>query len=124
MAALGACTGGIALAGSAPWRVAAALAVLLGAHAAAAVPLVRSELRPAERARAARDGWIALSFIAVGGAGLALVSPWAVVAFAPRLAQLVVRSARTPEILRPVWVGLRETLVLAMTVALAIVTLS
>jgi hypothetical protein len=120
MAALGASTGCIALAGGTTWRVAAALAILLGVHAAAAVPLVRSELRPRERARAARDAGLALGLVAVGAALLAMLSPPAAIAFAPRIAQLAVRSFGRPTVLRPAWVGLRETAILATTVALAV----
>jgi hypothetical protein len=124
MAALGASTGLIVFGGGASGRVAAILALVLGTHAATAVPLVRSELRPRERARAASDAWLTLALLASAAVLLLRLSaPLALAAFAPRLLQLALRLARGPVAANAVTVGLRETAALTLTVALAVITL-
>jgi len=124
MGALGACAGAMALAGGAAPRIATALSLVFGAHAAAAVPLVRSELRPGERALARRDMVLALALLAAAALPLALVAPpRALLAFAPRLLQLGARPLRRSRPSPPLQVGLRETATLAAAVALASLTL-
>jgi hypothetical protein len=121
MAALGASAGPMMLAGGTSLGVAAACGVVLGVHAAVAVPLVRSELRPAERGRAGAAERSALWMIG-GGAALLLVLgvSRAAVALAPRLIQRFARPFGSRKPLRPAWVGLRETVVLAVAVALLV----
>jgi hypothetical protein len=121
MAALGASAGLMRRAGGASLRVAAASAVVLAVHAAVAVPLVRSELRPQERGNAATAERQALLMIAAGVALLvALHAPRAAIALAPRLALLLIRAIGSRKPLRPMLVGLRETATLAFAVALLI----
>jgi hypothetical protein len=125
MAALGASAGLVALAGGAPPRIAAALGLIVGGHAAAAVPLVRSELRPRERAQSRRDAGLALGLVAVAALPLPLLAPpRACLAFAPRLLQIGWRTLdRRSAPLAPLWVGLRETAALATAIAFALWTL-
>jgi len=120
MAALGAASGAIARIGGADADAALLSSLVMAAHAAVAVPLVRSELRPRERALAPR---------VVLGASLALLlaallllrlgGPLLPLTLLPRLVTLVTRG----RIRKPAWIGLRETVALAATVALLVITL-
>lgn len=121
MAALGAGAGAIMLAGGSALRSATLAAVVLGAHAAVAVPLVRSELRPAERARRKRADGVALATLgAAAGVTLWLGAPLLLLALAPRAIHLALRQRRPPTTMRPAWVGLRETASLAATAGLVV----
>ncbi|HEY7957699.1 MAG TPA: YwiC-like family protein [Polyangia bacterium] len=122
MGALGASAGPIALAGSAPYKLSALLALVIGVHAALAVPLVRTELRRRERPRASRiENWAmgalaatASLTIFVGPARLAL-------ALAPRALHLAARRTGGLGTRPASWVGARETVALAFAVVFAVV---
>ncbi|MGZ3405969.1 MAG: YwiC-like family protein, partial [Polyangia bacterium] len=73
MAALGASAGLVAMAGGAGVELGATLAIVVGTHTGLAVPLVRSELRPRERAQARGAGWIALGVLATAALALTLL---------------------------------------------------
>jgi hypothetical protein len=124
MGALGGCAGVLAWLGGAPPQLAAVVAVILAAHAASAVPLVRSELRPNERRQAARAD---ASAFAIVGAALALLAllgaATAGIALVPRVLHLLLRRAHALAPHGAVWVGLRETATLVAAVVL-LVTLS
>jgi hypothetical protein len=123
MTALGASAGAVAFAGGASPHAATLVAVILGAHAASSVLLVRSELRPVERAHSERARAAALAWIALGAALAASLGPLRVaLALMPRLAHLgwhrLVGPAASPRASR---VGVRETILLALAVAILIV---
>lgn len=123
MAAMGASAGLGAAAGDAPLGAAAALAVIVGTHAAVSVPLVRTALRPQERAATSR-ALAAAALALVAGAVLvaALGRPRAAWAFAPRAVELAWRAARPGEghdRPAPVRVGLREAVHLAVVATIS-----
>lgn len=122
MGALGAGAGALLWAGGSTLRTALAVAIALGANAAIAVPLVRSELRRRERAQRDTADLYAASLLAV--ACLLLVAaraPLAMIALFPRTLQLVARrlsASRSPA--RAAAIGLRETGIL-LVAALALI---
>jgi hypothetical protein len=121
MAALGASAGLIAVAGGAAWRAGAVLAIVLGTHAGVAVPLVRSEVRPRERARAGAA--VRLGMLALVGAAALLVGLGAMpstVALLPRTLHAATRAMAPQAPANPTRVGLRETALLATAVLLAV----
>jgi hypothetical protein len=121
MAVLGALGGGIAEVGGAQPLTAAALAVVLGSHAATAVPLVRTELRPAERKDSGRaDQWAAILLLVAATGLVALGRPSSALVLLPRAIHVAARRLRALPRMRPSLVGLRESLLLAVTIALCV----
>lgn len=127
MATLGASAGLMAVAGGAPVLTGVGLALVLGAHAGVAVPLVRAEVRPRERPRARRLGALCLlplGLVAAALAGLGL--PLWGLALLPRALHAAARARALPAVashggqgggLRPTTrVGLRETALLGVVV--------
>ena len=122
MGALGASAGLVALAGGVELRLSAAVALVIGVHTALAVPLVRSEVRPRERAHSRQAAWIALGALALCAIVLALAgSGRLVIALAPRTLHALarMRSPATPS--HPNVVGVRESAMLALTIAIVVV---
>jgi hypothetical protein len=125
MGALGACALPIALAGGAPLgsdRRALMASLVLGVHAALAVPLVRTELRPRERAmsrRAELAGLVALGALAAAlvASGHALLS----LALLPRGLQIATRPLGLPTPRRPSRIGIAETALLAACAVIIVV---
>jgi len=120
MTALGASAGVIARAGNARLVDAIALAVVLGVHAGASVPLVRVRLRRRERDQAGRAA--VHVGVALGVAALLLVAidrPLGALALIPR-ALSTAPAAWRQRPLRPARIGLEETILLAATVALIV----
>lgn len=117
MAALGAGAGALLWAGGATLRTSLAVAIALGANAAIAVPIVRSELRRRERAqRNTADVHAALLLALACGLLYVATAPSAMLALGPRMAQLAVRRfLPSDEPARPAAVGLRETGILLVT---------
>jgi hypothetical protein len=121
MAALGASAGLVAVTGGASPRTGALLAIVLAAHAGVAVPLVRAELRPRERARATTMAWTSLAALAVaGGALVALDGAAATFALLPRTLHAATRLMTPAAPTRPSRVGWRETALLALVVAILV----
>ncbi len=132
MGFLGACAGLLAWAGGAPWPTAATAAIACAANAVAAVPLVRSELRPRERTFSARAELAAVALCVVGALVIAALPPVAPsgaallsrggrsLALVPRLVAILQRRL-APLTLSPTSVGLRETGILVATVALLVI---
>jgi hypothetical protein len=119
MAALGASVGPMLLAGGADPRSSAAAAVVLGTHAAVAVPLVRSELRPLEREKRAHADRTALALLLLGALlTLCVGPPLLLLPLVPRALQLALRQWRRPAAPRPMLVGLRESAALAISAGL------
>jgi len=125
MAALGATAALAAWSGSAPLDHAAVLGVVLAAHSAAAVPLVRTQLRRRERAGARTA---ALQALAVTAAGFMLVAaighPAAGLALVPRVLQIADRLARGPRPTPATMVGIRETLLLTVATVVSLLACS
>jgi hypothetical protein len=123
MAALGASAGLAALAGGCAPGVAVALAIVVAAHTGLAVPLVRAEVRPRERAGARRAGAVALVVLAVAAGTLAVAGlGGASLALAPRALHALARVVRSPQKMSPNLVGVRESVMLALVVALLVAT--
>ena len=121
MAALGASAGLIAVGGGVAIGRAAAVALVLGAHTGLAVPLVRAELRPRERALGRRAAVFALAVLAAAALALALAGAGRfAVALAPRALHALSRAAVAATPARPTVVGLRETAMLAAVVVLVV----
>lgn len=121
MAALGASAGLGALAGGTRPVHAALLGLVLAVHALVTVPLVRSEVRRRERANAGRAGLLAVLALLAAMAVLALAgTPLLSLAFAPRLLQLGWRRAVGVQSSLPAELAVRETVLLAATIALAV----
>jgi hypothetical protein len=119
MTALGASAGLAALAGGAELRVAAALALVIGAHTGLAVPLVRSEVRPREREHARATARLALGALATVALVLALIGAGRLaIALLPRALHALSRSTASPSPWPPNVVGIRETAMLALVVIL------
>jgi hypothetical protein len=123
MGALGASAGLAALCGGMAPARAIGLAAVLGAHAAVSVPMLRTEIR--KRARVGRRGALlaAAGLLALVGAGLCgLGYPAMTLALVPRAAQigLALLEAR-PAPRRPQALGLQETALLALAVAVLVV---
>lgn len=121
MATLGASAGLVALAGRVELDVAIAVAIVVAAHTGLAVPLVRSEVRPRERARAHQAAWIALGALAVSAMMVGLMGRWwLVLALAPRALHALrqTTSSRSPS--HPNVVGLRESALLALVVVIIV----
>jgi hypothetical protein len=111
---LGGAAGVIAFAGGVGSTEAIALAVALGAHAGASVPLVHVRLRggsPDETRAAVRAAWVG---VLAAAAILMALRPLAAVVLVPR-ALSTLRAGRA----RPVQVGAEEVLWLVAAVALA-----
>jgi hypothetical protein len=124
MGALGAGAGLAALAGGAPLRSAALLGGVLAVYGVVTVPVVRTQIRPRERAGAHRAELAALAALAVAAGALAAAgAPWCAAAFAPRALHLVGRAVRGVRPLRPSLVGMRETFMLAATLGIAVTAL-
>jgi hypothetical protein len=124
MGALGASAGLGAFAAGASLAAAATAALALAAHAAIAVPLVRTELRPRERALGGRALVLAALGVLVAAGGLmALGHPLAAAALAPRALHVADRAIRRPAPPRAGIVGLRETLALLVCVGLVVAAL-
>jgi hypothetical protein len=126
MAALGLTAALAAWSGAAPMDAALVLGIVLGAHSAAAVPLVRTQLRRKERGHARVAGVEALAVAACGALLVALIGhPLAALALAPRGLQAVERLARGS---RPpasaTAVGVRETVLLAVATVVAVIACS
>ncbi len=128
MGVLGASSGWAVLAAGGPLRDALGVAVVLAAHATLAVPLVRTQLRRRERAEAARAAELATAGLGVAlAAVVALGLPAAALALLPRGLQTFAHAVRAahPVEARPAraaLVGLLETVALAATVAILVVT--
>jgi hypothetical protein len=121
MAALGGSAGVGALAGGAPLPAAATAGLALGAHAAIAVPLVRTELRRRERALGGQA--LALAGLALLAAAALLVGlghPAAAAALVPRTLHVADRALRRPEPMRASLIGARETVALLLCVGLIV----
>ena len=124
MAALGGAAGLEAAAGGAAWPSAAALGVLLGAHACVAVPIVRTQQRKRERTQAPRADAIALAVLGVTAGGLAVAGfPAVALALAPRAAHLGWRRVAGVKPTRPGVAGAREVALMATTLALGLLAL-
>jgi hypothetical protein len=126
MAALGATAALAAWIGAAPLDAALVLGVVLGAHSAAAVPLVRTQLRRRERT-GARDAGAKALVIAGSGALLVVLlgHPLAALALAPRAAQAILRLVRTPDpAVSATVVGLRETVLLVVATVVTVLACS
>lgn len=125
MAALGASAGLIAIAGGLDVRDGAALAVVVGAHTGLAVPLVRAEVRPRERALSRRAGAVALAVVTAAALALAVAGLGRfALALSPRglhALYRIVRPTSPSAPSRPNLVGVRETAMLAAVVALVLV---
>jgi hypothetical protein len=118
LGALGASAGVIAVAGGASLHTGAVLALVLGVHTAAAIPLVRTRLRRRERGRAHQAEVSTLAaLVAAGFALVALRAPAATLALLPRALQLAARI-RPPLPARPTVVGLWETAALGACIVL------
>jgi YwiC-like protein len=121
MGGLGAAALPIASASGTPLSVALFPSVALAVHAAVAVPLLRTELRPRERVRggaadlqaAVALAACALLFVAGGHALLAA-------ALAPRFLHLGARRLGVLALRTPVAIGVREIVLLAAAAALAV----
>ena len=125
MAALGASAGLVALAGGVELRHAVALALVVAVHTALAVPLVRSEVRPRERAHLHQAAWTALAALTLCAIVLALVgSGRLVLALAPRTLHALVRTRSSASPSHPNVVGVRESAMLALTIAIIVATKS
>lgn len=125
MAALGASAGLVALAGGVELGRAAAIAIVIAVHTALAVPLVRSEVRPRERAHIRQAAWIALGALTLCAIVLALVGGGRfAIALAPRTLHALARTQSPASPSHPNVVGVRETVMLALTVALLIIASS
>jgi hypothetical protein len=115
LGALGASAGLAAWCGGLPIRAAAAVALVLGTHAATSVPVVRSVVRGRPRVELLLASSLALvaAVVAVVLAG----TPLAALALLPRAATLI--GARAPAVkTAPKQVGWREAGVLALVVVL------
>ncbi len=124
MGLLGGAAGRIAFIGGASLSVALPLAIMLSVHAGSSVLLVRTELRPQERARAARvDQILAAVLIVTAVVMISLGTPKVALALSPRVTHIVARRLALRMPLRPVWVGLRETLALTIAVLIAVLAL-
>jgi hypothetical protein len=116
LGALGAVAGIAAWIGLAEPGAALGLGAVLAAHAAASVPIVRA----AVRGQHPPPGLvIAIAAIAGGGAIAVIARPWAALALAPRVGQLL-WLVRSPDgKTSPRTIGLRETALLAGVTAAA-----
>jgi hypothetical protein len=118
MGCLGASAGLAAWRGGLEMGAAACLALVLGAHAAASVPLVRSQVRR----RGAEPGLLVAGAAVLAGAGLGVVllgRPLLLLAFAPRAAGLAASLTGPRHAAAPA-VGLEETGLLCLAVALLV----
>jgi hypothetical protein len=121
MTMLGASAGLIAFVGGAELRVAAAVAIAVGAHSGTAVPLVRAEVRPRERSRGRHTALVSLAVLAVAACVLVLAGAGRfALALAPRALHALVRAIHAPAPTRPSLIGWRETAMLAATTLLLI----
>jgi hypothetical protein len=121
MAALGTTAGVMAWAGGCAMHKSIALSIALAAHAAASVPLVRTELRRRERDGAAQAAVTALAM--VGSAGVLLLLDqeyYLCFALVPRLLHAGLRLGGVPGARSAARAGGRETAALAAVVALAV----
>ena len=122
MTALGGSAGVISFAGRAPLLDAVALAVVLGVHAGASVPMVRVRLRAAAREHTSSWALQVGAALVLAAACLAVLGrPAAALALVPRsLSLAAIRSTswgtRPASRLR---VGIEETIFLGMTIAIA-----
>lgn len=122
MAAMGGAAGLEAAAGGTPWPRAAALGLLLAAHAVVSVPVVRTQLRKRERIQAPRADTVALGVLSAAAAALVVAGfPALALALAPRAAQLVWRRYAGVRPARPAVVGARELALLSSVVVLAVI---
>ena len=125
MAVLGASVVPVALVGQASLRTALAAGIVLATHAAASVPLVRSELRPRERALANEADARAALLIVAGGLAVYLVGmPLLACALAPRALHLLARRLRLSPSVGPLLVGLRETAEVTLVMALLMASIA
>jgi hypothetical protein len=122
MAALGGTAAVSAWSGAAPVDAALVLGVVIGAHSAAAVPLVRTELRPRERAGAVGGALRALAVVTAGALLVVLLGhPAAALALAPRASHALVRLGRGVHPAPASVVGIRETVLLATATAVVVI---
>jgi hypothetical protein len=119
MAALGASAGMIAFAGRASLSASLAIGLVLGTHAAISVPLVRSDLRPRERAFEGRAMLLGMTLLSAATFLLWLLGiPAAAMALLPRAIDLTARHLTRFRLARAAAVGIRETIELAGAVTL------
>jgi hypothetical protein len=128
MVALGASAGWAALAAGAPLVDSATIGLVLAVNAALAVPLVRTQLRSRERGRAATAAYVSLSTLALAAIVIVLLgrAP-AALALLPRAVHAGIQAmnaASGPPAAhdgarpRAALVGIRETVLLVVTVFL------
>jgi hypothetical protein len=124
MALLGASAGLAARAGGTDAWTAVALAAAIGAHAVVSVPIVRSELHRGERRLSRRALLSSAAALAAAAVLLAVIGrPLAAFALLPRAGQIGLRLLRPPRPRRPAIVGLVESALLALAVAIAALAL-
>src|SRR5215468_8466905 len=122
MGALGASAGVAAWCGGSAPSAAVAIAAVLGAHAAASVPLVRARVH---RRHAPGRPLLAAAALVAAGVAVAAAAGHLQAAFAltPRAADLAASSLRGLRHAHPRTIGWRETGLLAAVVALLLVTM-
>ena len=110
MAALGASAGLVAFAGGVDLRVATAIAIVIAMHTGLAVPLVRSEVRPRERAHRRPAAWMALATLALSAIAIGLIGGGRfTLALLPRALHALARTTSSPSPSHPNVVGIRES---------------
>ena len=121
MATLGASAGLVAFAGGVELRVAIAIGMVIAAHTGLAVPLVRSEVRPRERARARHAARMALCALALSAIAVALVARGRfALALVPRTLHALVLTRSSPSPSHPNAVGVRETAMLVLVIVIIV----
>jgi len=122
MVVLGASAGLVARAGGAELHASTAIAIVFATHCGLAVPLVRSEVRPRERAHARPTAAVVLVGLSFAAIAIDLVGgSQFLLALLPRTLHALVRAALPSARTRPNVVGVRETAMLAVVILLAIV---
>ena len=122
MAALGASAGLVAFAGGVELRFAVAIGIVIAAHTGLAVPLVRAEVRPRERARARHAAGLALGVLALSAIALGLVGAGRfTLALAPRTLHALTRTRSSPSPCHPNVVGIRESVMLTIVIVVVLV---
>jgi hypothetical protein len=122
MTGLGLAAGASAVAGGASPTSAMIYGAILAVHAAVTVPLVRTQIRPRERARAhaAEAAAAAVLGLAAGGFALAGIAS-AGLGLLPRAVHVAWRASKGVRPLRPALVGALESVLLAAAVVIAVV---
>lgn len=119
MLGLGASAGLAAWCGDLAEPRALVLGILLGAHAAASVPLVRAQVRRRERPQVLLAGFL----VAAGAVGVFCISGvLALVVLLPRSLDIALATGRVAGRVDPRSVGLRESALLTAAAVLAVVT--